>query len=125
MSIYFVILRFFTSSMITAIIDFIVFILCYAIFANVLTALAAGRIIAIMVNFLLNKKFVFNSTCKPRGAFVRYMALVVLNAFLSYLMIIEFQTYLHLSVLTAKIFAELILFLVSFSVQRNLVFHKE
>ena len=88
MRIYFVILRFLASSIITSIVDFVVFLVIYSIFNNLIIALAAGRTIAVMINFILNRNFVFNSICKPVAAFIRYIALVVLIAFISYLMII-------------------------------------
>ena len=59
MCIYFVLTRFFLASLISAAIDFIVFTMVYSATGNLLASVAAGRVSS-LVNFFLNRRFVFS-----------------------------------------------------------------
>lgn len=122
MRIYFVLLRFFVSSILTSIIDFVAFAIMFYIYSNILTSMLAGRGAALLVNFMANKKLVFKQQNNGIAVFLRYLALVVLLGVISYLMISEMQDLLGLNTLVAKVIAESVLFAVSFSVQREIVF---
>ena len=122
MKIYFVLLRFLLSSLLTAGIDFLVFSLALTLTGSVGAGMLWGRGVAQFVNFLVNQRLVFRQRKGALGAFVRYLALVALLGTLSYLMITELQELFGLNALIAKLAAESILFVISFSTQHNLVF---
>jgi len=123
MRIYFVLARFFLSSIIAAGIDFLVFTLTFAITGNVLASVIVGRLSS-LVNFALNKKFVFHSRTSIIGSLWRYYVLVAAIAALSYGLIYALTFHLHWNVYAAKVTVDVLLSLVSFSVQRTFVFRK-
>lgn len=122
MRIYLVLLRFFVSSLLASVIDFAVFALAFGISGSVAGAMLYGRGVALCVNFAVNKRLVFHRYGGGIGMFLRYLALVALLGLLSWLMIRELQALLGMGALTAKLLAESVLFVLSFSVQRELVF---
>jgi putative flippase GtrA len=74
------------------------------------------------VNFALNKRFVFHNKSALSATIVRYYLLVVLIGGLSYALIYGATTYLHWNVFVSKVTFDVLLSLVSFSVQRTFVF---
>jgi len=122
MRIYLVLLRFFVSSLLTSVIDFAVFALAFGATGSVASAMLCGRGVALCVNFAINKRLVFHRHGGGISMFLRYLALVALLGFLSWLMIRELQLLLGMGTLSAKLLAESVLFVLSFSVQRELVF---
>lgn len=124
MRIYFVLLRFYTSSLVAAGIDFVVFSMAFAATKNVLLSFIVGRLSS-LVNFLMNREFVFHSNASISGALWRYYALVVVMGMLSFGSIRVLASGLHWNVYVAKIIVETLLSLVSFSVQRTFVFRRQ
>lgn len=122
MRIYFVLLRFFSSAVVTAGIDFLAFALALALLGGPLAALAVGRLCAVLFNFLANKHFVFKDGEPAGPALLRYGLLVAGLLALSYLLMREIMAHTPLGPIGAKILAESLLFFLSFSVQRVFVF---
>jgi len=123
MRIYFVLARFFFSSLVAAGIDFLGFTITFALTHNVLASVAVGRLSS-LVNFALNKRFVFHNRTSLVAALWRYYALVLVIFAASYGLIWTLNVYLHWNVFAAKICVDLLLSLVSFSVQRTFIFRK-
>ncbi|MGZ5007134.1 MAG: GtrA family protein [Methylobacter sp.] len=122
MRIYFVLIRFFTSSLLAAAIDFAAFVLAFDMFGSPLIALAVGRVSAISVNYVTNKKFVFKDKHSDKLTMLRYGTVVIIMFCLSYLLLREITIRTYAGPLAAKIIAESILFILSFSIQRAFVF---
>ena len=121
MRIYFVLLRFFASSLIAAGIDFVVFATIFAATSNLLFSIVAGRVSS-LVNFALNRRFVFHSSVEITRALLKYYGLVVGVGLVAYFSIKFMAGTLGLNVLLAKILAETALWFASFSIQRRFVF---
>lgn len=121
--IYFVLFRFLLSSLTTALIDFIVFIICTGLGLKVLPSIILSRLVAGNYNFIVNKKIVFRSDSGYASSFLKYWMLVILLGSISYFGISSLVNYLNFNVLLAKAIIESILFVVSFAVQRILVFN--
>ena len=121
--IYFVLFRFLLSSLTTSAIDFFVFILCTRFSLSILLSTTIARIIAGNYNFVVNKKIVFKSQSKPVWAFIKYWLLVLVLGSLSYLGIMAAVSFLHFNLLLSKALIEMLLFFVSFTIQRSFVFH--
>jgi glycosyltransferase involved in cell wall biosynthesis len=121
MRIYFVLLRFYASSLIAAGIDFAGFTLAFALSKNILVSMLAGRLSSV-VNYLLNRGFVFQSGASVGGSVWRYYLLAVVLAGVSYGAIRELAAGLGWNVLAAKITVETLLSLASFALQRTFVF---
>jgi glycosyltransferase involved in cell wall biosynthesis len=121
MRIYFVLARFYLSSLIAAGIDFAGFTAAYSITHHVLTGVIVGRLSS-LVNFALNKKFVFQSHGELSSALWRYYLLVFAIGGLSYGSIFALHRFLHWNVFAAKLTVDVLLSLISFSMQRTFVF---
>jgi putative flippase GtrA len=122
MRIYFVLLRFFLASIVSAVVDNVVFIIAYAIWPNILFAQATGRVTSGTCNFLLNKKMVFQSKGKNSTLAIRYVLLVVFSGLLTYALIRLYVQLLPIDVVPAKIIAEILVFFINFVLQRDIVF---
>lgn len=121
MKIYFVLVRFWLSSLVASGIDFAVFAAVYWSTGNVLASLIAGRV-GSLANFFLNRSFVFASRGGVTAALARYYGLAVLIAAGSYSGIQLLSEKFGMNVLGSKILVESLLSLVSFSIQRTFVF---
>ncbi len=100
------------------------FILSYYISSRkvIIFATIFARIISSFVNFLLNKKFVFNYKKNFKNAFYKYYTLCIgqmITSALCVLLIWEITKYSEVSI---KIFVDIILFFISFKIQQNWVF---
>ena len=123
MRIYFVLLRFYLSSMIAAGIDMVGFSVAFWLTGNVLTSVIVGRLSS-LANFVLNKKYVFNSSTPVRGALLRYYLLALVLGVASYESIRALSHFLGWNVFVAKVTVETLLSLVSFAIQRTFVFRR-
>lgn len=121
MRIYFVLLRFYASSLISAGLDLGGFSVTFWLTRNVLLSVAVGRVSS-LINFALNRTLVFHSHGSITRALWRYYGLAVVLAAVSYTFIRVFSHWIGWNIVAIKVMVETILSLVSFSVQRTLVF---
>jgi glycosyltransferase involved in cell wall biosynthesis/SAM-dependent methyltransferase len=120
--IYFVLLRFSGLSLLTALLDNLVFLVAYRLSASVLFSQVTGRSIAVVFNYSLARRSVFLSRERHASLFPRYLFLVVAFGIASYGLIRWLTGALPVGVIRAKILAEAILFALSFLAQRDFVF---
>jgi glycosyltransferase involved in cell wall biosynthesis len=124
LKITFVLLRFSSVSLVTAIIDNTVFILAFKATGQVITAQVAARTAATCFNYPAGRRAVFLSDGKHRVLLPRYLGLVALMGTLSYfLMNFILNPAIH-NIFVSKILGEGILFVFSFVVQRDFVFSR-
>ncbi|MFS0917770.1 glycosyltransferase [Brevibacillus sp. 179-C 1.1 NHS] len=90
-------------------------------YLRILVATVIARIISIMVNYLLNKHFVFRKE-DSQGSLWRYLTLCVLVILLSSTGVYLIHTIFYMSEKIAKLICDAILFLLSFQMQRRWVF---
>lgn len=114
--------RFGLVSILTTILDNLVFYTVFRISASVVLSQVVARLVALTFNYTVSRSAVFRSGAKHLSTFPKYLGLVCLNGWLSYFVITFLIARSHLQVLLAKLIAESILFLVSFAIQRNFVF---
>ncbi len=118
--IYFVLFRFGFSSAASALIDYGMFMLGYTLTRNLWVSQYGARLISGSFNYTINRNLVFRSRAKIPGSLARYIALAVILAYGS-LLIIKGMVHLGVHVALAKPLAESMLFSVSFLVQRNFI----
>ncbi|HMH16478.1 MAG TPA: bifunctional glycosyltransferase family 2/GtrA family protein [Edaphobacter sp.] len=121
MRIYFVLLRFYASSLVAAGIDFAGFSVAFALTHDVLTSFVVGRLSS-LANFLLNKRYVFHSETSIGGSLGRYYLLAIAMAAVSYGSIRGLTGYFGWNVFAAKLAVDTLLSFASFAVQRTFVF---
>lgn len=123
MRIYFVLLRFASVAMCTAVIDALVFSRIYFSTDNVIMAQVCGRLVAMVFNFATVQRFVFKA---QRGGvatrLLKYVTLVAISGTVSYGLIQMLTNYLGLGVLAAKFIGEGLLFFANFLIQRDFIF---
>jgi putative flippase GtrA len=119
--IYFVLLRFFGSSLIAAGTDYLVFVMVFAATSNLPASITAGRVSSV-ANFALNRRFIFKRSARMARTLLKYYGLVGAPGFVAYFFIRDLTGILRLNVLVAKIIVEMGLWFASISVQRKFVF---
>jgi len=124
MRIYFVFIRYCGSGFLTALVDNIVFIIAFSISGSVLRSQVISRAAGAAVSFLFSRHIVFRSSANYFYAITKFIMLVIAFGFLSYGMIHFLNSSLGMRVISAKILAELILFLASFAIQRDFIFKR-
>ena len=122
--IYFVLFRYGLSSIITAVVDFIVFMIAVFLDTGVFTANILARTVSIGVQFNLLDKFVFNTRSKWKS-FILFVLYVYSMGMISALIQMKLIESLHISVLVVKVVVEGILFFVNFAFLRLYIFTKK
>ncbi|MEM1244332.1 MAG: glycosyltransferase, partial [Pseudomonadota bacterium] len=123
--VYFVFLRFASISIFSAGLDFLVFFLLFHLSKQIFFALVVGRLISGFCNFMLNKQFAFKLRRGFYQSIMKYIILAVCLLALAYLLIKLFYT-LGWNIYYSKIFAEALLYCLSFLAQKFIVFrHKD
>jgi len=120
--IYFVLLRFSFVSLISAVLDNLVFAAFFMCWPNLGAAQIAGRVLATLFNFWGNRNTVFRSKEQITRTLPKYLLLVVVSGAMSYGLIRLLTRSGAMDVYWAKILAETILFFANFVVQRDFVF---
>lgn len=117
--------KFAASSLSSFILDYILFCIfvwlypsgtVYVLYANIIARLISGA-----YNYFLNCRFVFHSGAKWKTA-LQYVCLAVGILCLNSLILHFYNGILHIPVYAAKILTELSLFIISFLVQKKLIF---
>lgn len=122
--IYFVLFRYALSSIVTAIVDFIVFMIALSFGANVLVANIFARTASIGVQFTLLDKYVFHTKTKILSFFL-FATYVYIMGIISAMTQISAVEHLGISIVTAKILIEGVLFFVNFAFLRLYIFTKK
>jgi putative flippase GtrA len=122
MKIYFVLFRFALLSLATAIVDNVVFVAAYALLGRIGVAQGIGRAFAIVFNYSTARRAVFLSRAKHSETLPRFLALVIVNGFVSYAVLMYLHTRFGTTVIASKLIAEGLLFCANFALQRDFVF---
>ena len=122
MKIYFVLFRFMLASLMTAAVDYTVFMIAFSIASNIFLSLYLARAIALAINYTAVKNLVFFSDQKHRVVFPRYVCLVIVNGLIAYAMINFLVASFAIKVVVAKIISELIIYFANFAIQRDFIF---
>lgn len=125
MRIYKQIIKFSSSSLISFIIDYILYTIFNIILNNIIIANILARCISATVNYSINKKLVFLSKGKVLKSAFQYFLLAVSILVLNTLILNFFTRYLFINEYIAKIITEIILFLTSWFIQKKIIFKKE
>lgn len=125
LKIYFVLLRFTLIAILSALLDYGIFIFIYfAIHPNVALALVGSRTVSTTFNYLNVRRYAFRTPAHHVSTLPKYLLLVCFSGVMSGLLITGFMDWWHWHVVAAKIVAELIMFVVNFLVQRDFIFRK-
>lgn len=128
--IYTVFFKFIFSSLSSSVVDLLIFtFFCYALSniqvletGYILLATICARILSATYNFLINYKIVFKSRNRTWKAILRYALLAVAIMLVSGFCVTYLHMWIPVTEVLIKIPVDLILFLVSFFVQREFVY---
>lgn len=122
MRIYFVLFRYLIASLLTALVDNAVFAAAYLLHPGILTAMVAGRVVAGLFNYFINRSAVFMSRTAIRQSMPRYILLVVFSGSIGYALIRTAVDMGLCGAIVAKLVVESVLFVFNFAVQKVFVF---
>lgn len=118
------------SSGLSFIVDIISFsIILYFIknrFADaILLSSYVARAISSVVNYIVNKKYVFKNEKKRNyKAFIEYFLLVIINITISGLLVTKVYNYIHLNATFIKVIIDSIIFIINYFLQKLVIFKK-
>lgn len=119
--IYKEIIKFSMTSILSFIIDYLLYILLIIFSKNLVLSNVGARGVSSLINYSVNRKYVFRNNRK--NSLINYYMLVVVILILN-TMILSLLS-LVIDVYSAKILTELILFICSYLVQKHLIFKNE
>ena len=120
--IYFVLLRYFFASILSALIDIFVFTISISFGLSILSSNLWGRSIGLVVNFILLRNIVFKDNSESLKKFVLFICYVYLMGYISAASQEYMNNYLSFSVVIIKILVESMLFIINFSFIQTIIF---
>lgn len=123
--IYYVLLRFSLTSLLSAGVDNLVFVVALNALGSIGGAQVAGRLVAVTVTYFLVRNAVFLSDRAHLRAIPRYLMIVAGSGLVSYFLLTAIHRRLGWAPLLAKLCAEGLLFLVNFVLLRDVVFRED
>lgn len=122
LSIYFVLFRHIGNSILTAIIDYIVFVIAFSLGFGLLTCMISGRVVAGSFNFIVGKMLVFKTKSNLKFEITSYVILTIILMLISMQGIKFISQYSGISEIVIKPICEFMIFAISFLVQRFFIF---
>lgn len=123
MRIYFVIARFCMSSLAAAALDFFLFAITFVLTHSLAWSIILGRLSSLL-NFVMNRSFVFRNRSSLAAILSRYYSLTVAIALTSYAALRFLTAAAHWNVFVAKLCVDAPLSLASFYMQRLFIFRQ-
>ena len=120
--IYKEIMKFAGSSIISFIIDYLLYSIIFTLTEKLILSNIVARVISGTVNYTINKNIVFKSKKSTAQSLTYYIFLAVTILVLNTLILKLLVTYISINAYLAKIITELILFTISYTVQKRFVF---
>ena len=102
--------------------SFVVDIIAFSI---ILYSSYTARAISSVVNYFVNKKYVFKNEKKRNyKAFIEYFLLVIINITISGLLVTKVYNYIHLNATFIKVIIDSIIFVINYFLQKLVIFKK-
>lgn len=114
-------LKFSGASVVAALTDLLILFLMMALTNNLLVSVIVSRMISASLQYFLNATVVFENKSEPQKSMLYYFLLVLTMLTFNYFLL-EIMVNVGLGLAIAKLLTEAILFLVSYSIQRKVVF---
>jgi glycosyltransferase involved in cell wall biosynthesis len=123
--VYFPILKFSLSSILSAILDFTLVILIQMVTSNLFTAVVGARVCSAIFNYTMNKIYVFSKfkSSTVKHSLPRYFLLATFIMFANYGVIHVYNEVIGIPLFFSKLFAEVTIFAFSFWCQRKFIFN--
>ncbi|HHV95785.1 MAG TPA: glycosyltransferase [Clostridiaceae bacterium] len=120
------IIKFVMSSLISSLVDFVLFVIIQLSTRNLLLAVIGARICSAILNYTINRYYVFsrNKKASIKSSLLKYFILATIVMCANYSVINLFYSIIGISVFFAKILTEITIFFFSYWAQRKFVFVK-
>jgi putative flippase GtrA len=115
-------LRYSASSILSFLVDNGVFYLLDRLGQSNLTSLIGGRVVSLLVNFLLLKTIVFKTNERSLTAFLKYIGLVIFSGSIVWAVITFGETTLGIEPILVKLLIEGVMFFFNYYVSKSLIF---
>jgi glycosyltransferase involved in cell wall biosynthesis len=122
MKIYFVLARFGSVSLMTAVLDNLVFYLAFRHSGHILGSQILARVFAVGFNYSMVRRSVFYSKQRHKTVLPKFLLLVLVSGTVSYAGIRLLSAKLGINPVSAKLMVETVLFFANFAVQRLFIF---
>jgi glycosyltransferase involved in cell wall biosynthesis len=122
MKIYFVLARFGSVSLMTAVLDNLVFYLAFRHTGHILGSQILARVFAVGFNYSMVRRSVFYSKQRHKTVLPKFLLLVLVSGTVSYAGIRLLSARLGINPVSAKLMVETVLFFANFAVQRMFIF---
>jgi glycosyltransferase involved in cell wall biosynthesis len=126
--IYLPILKFSFSSLCSAAVDYFLLFMIVKLTGSLLIAVAGARILSSVVNFTINRSFVFRLSALKQNTIhsaIKYYSLVCVILALNYLLLRYLTGFCGIRLFWSKILTEIILFLFSYAMQHLFIFKQK
>ena len=128
--IYSQILKFISSSLLSFCIDFLLYTLSLSLSGSILFSNAFARLISLHCNFFMNKNYVFHNASESTKRehlkeYLSYLGLALSLFAINTLLLSAVVEVLGVNAYLAKIITEILLFILSYFVQKHLIFSKQ
>lgn len=121
--VYLPIIKFCTSSFLSAVVDFLLLMVLGTFTSSLLFAVVAARACSSLLNYSLNRNFVFSGNRDGmKWPLPKYFGLVILILGLNYMLLHLLHENMGVPLFYAKLLTESILFVFSYSIQKVFVF---
>ena len=114
------IIKFSCSSILSFTIDYIVYIILLTLSNNIILSNLTARFISSITNFTINKNIVFKEKKDLKKHIIKYFSLVIIIIILNTIILKIISNIIN--PYFAKILTELILFILSFNIQKKYIF---
>ncbi len=122
--IYIVLFRYILVSIVTAVVDYIVFVPVLYFFGSEVLAVAVGRVAGAAVQYTLVRRVVFSSKEGISSTLPKYAFLVLCSGCASYIIMNSIEIGSGMNAYFAKLAAEVLLYLANFLIQRDFIFQR-
>lgn len=117
-------IKFSLSSIISFILDYLLYTILYLLSNKLIFSNILARIISSTTNYTINKKVVFKNKQKPSKTIIKYLLLSISILLINTLILSILVNKLNLNAILAKVITEVLLFVFSYKVQQQLIFKK-
>lgn len=124
--IYLPIIKFSMSSLMSAVLDFLLLGIIQLFTSNLFLAVVGARVCSAVFNYTVNRHYVFSKLkdASIKSSLPRYFILAIIVMLANYAVIDFYYSIIGISLFLAKIFTEITIFLFSYWSQRKFVFVK-
>lgn len=120
--IYLCLFKYCLSSIIAFLVDNIIFAIAISLLNNIFVSIIISRIISVVVNFTMNKSFVFKNSDKDISIFIKYCLLALFNVVVTSTILKYIVNKYSVNVIVFKILIETILYFTNFYIQKRYIF---